>query len=81
MKSKYGPGGEFEPDWYVLLSFYFFKVSFSYLHVGHHLVNHLHLNRLQIHPFHPFLIPLNLRFLDLLGAFIILEKRKRENQK
>ena len=23
MKSKYGPGGEFEPDWYVLLSFYF----------------------------------------------------------
>jgi hypothetical protein len=21
MKSKYGPGGEFEPDWYVLLSF------------------------------------------------------------
>ena len=23
MKSKYGPGGKFEPDWYVLLSFIF----------------------------------------------------------
>ena len=25
MKSRYGPGGEFEPDWYVLLSFTYFK--------------------------------------------------------
>ena len=82
MKSKYGPGGEFEPDWYVLLSFYFLKVSSSYLrHVGHHLVIRLHLIRLQIHPFHPFLIPLILRLLDLLGALIIPERRKRKNQK
>jgi hypothetical protein len=80
MKSKYGPGGEFEPDWYVL-SFYFISLFSHILHVGRHLVNHLHLNHLQIHLFHPFLIPPILRLLDLLGAFIILERRKRENQK
>jgi hypothetical protein len=28
IKSKYGPGGEFEPDWYVFLSA---LVTFSYL--------------------------------------------------
>ena len=77
MKSKYGPGGEFEPDWYLLLSFYclsFFLIPSSCRTPP----GPPPAPQLPTDP--PIPDPIDPLIITLLGVIIILERRKRGNQ-